>query len=255
MVSLTTPGRHRAARRLTAAHLTRGSAVLIATSGLVASMGAGAQASPAQPVTQPVSLPAAPTNVAAAPVTLPTHPSTPISGDTLRWGARGAEVKTVQRTAGAYADGIFGPETHAAVKRYQSDNGLVPDGIVGPLTSREMGLSSGGSASNASSGTTSTRESSSSSRSSGRSAPSTSSSSGSSASGVLGVAAQYTGIMYSWGGTSPSTGFDCSGYTQYVFAKVGISLPRTAEAQRRASTPVSNPRPGDLAFWGCSGMA
>ena len=57
--------------------------------------------------------------------------------------------------------------------------------------------------------------------------------------------------MYSYGGTSPSTGFDCSGFTACVFGKVGISLPRTAEAQRQAATPVSDPQPGDLVFFGC----
>ncbi len=70
------------------------------------------------------------------------------------------------------------------------------------------------------------------------------------AGGVLAIAAQYAGLAYHYGGTSPSTGFDCSGFTQYVFAKVGISLPRTAEAQRQAATPVSNPQPGDLVFFG-----
>lgn len=68
--------------------------------------------------------------------------------------------------------------------------------------------------------------------------------------GILGIAAQYEGIMYSYGGTSPSTGFDCSGYTQYVFGQAGISLPRTAEEQRAATQPVSNPQPGDLVFFG-----
>lgn len=70
------------------------------------------------------------------------------------------------------------------------------------------------------------------------------------ASGVIAVAQSLLGIYYLWGGTSPSTGFDCSGFTQYVFAKVGISLPRTAEAQRLASTRISNPQPGDLVFFG-----
>ena len=67
--------------------------------------------------------------------------------------------------------------------------------------------------------------------------------------GILGIAAQYKGIMYKYGGTTPD-GFDCSGYTQYVFKQVGISLPRTAEEQRQAVTPVSNPQPGDLVFFG-----
>ena len=67
--------------------------------------------------------------------------------------------------------------------------------------------------------------------------------------GVLGIAASLAGIFYVYGGTT-TAGFDCSGYTQYVFAKVGISLPRTAEAQRQATTRVSIPVPGDLVFFG-----
>jgi len=67
--------------------------------------------------------------------------------------------------------------------------------------------------------------------------------------GVLGIAASLAGIYYIYGGTT-TAGFDCSGYTQYVFAKVGISLPRTAEQQRQATTPVTNPQPGDLVFFG-----
>ena len=71
----------------------------------------------------------------------------------------------------------------------------------------------------------------------------------SAASGVLGIAAQYAGTPYLWGGTTPA-GFDCSGFTQYVFNKLGISLPRTAEDQRLAATRVTNPQPGDLVFFG-----
>jgi cell wall-associated NlpC family hydrolase len=70
------------------------------------------------------------------------------------------------------------------------------------------------------------------------------------AGGVLAIAAQYQGLPYHYGGTSPSTGFDCSGFTQWVFKQIGISLPRTAEEQRQAVTPVSNPQPGDLVFFG-----
>jgi len=68
-------------------------------------------------------------------------------------------------------------------------------------------------------------------------------------SGVLGIAASLAGIYYVYGGTT-TAGFDCSGFTQYVFNKVGVSLPRTAEQQRQATTPVSDPQPGDLVFFG-----
>jgi len=70
-----------------------------------------------------------------------------------------------------------------------------------------------------------------------------------SSSGLLGIAASLAGIYYVYGGTTPA-GFDCSGYTQYVFGKMGISIPRTAEEQRQATTPVTNPQPGDLVFFG-----
>jgi len=67
--------------------------------------------------------------------------------------------------------------------------------------------------------------------------------------GVLAIAASLKGIYYVYGGTTLA-GFDCSGYTQYVFNRVGITLPRTAEEQRQFATPVSTPLPGDLVFFG-----
>ena len=73
--------------------------------------------------------------------------------------------------------------------------------------------------------------------------------SSSNASGVIAIAKQYIGTPYVYGGSTPS-GFDCSGFTQYVFAKAGKSLPRVTTAQQAAATPVSNPQPGDLVFFG-----
>lgn len=69
-----------------------------------------------------------------------------------------------------------------------------------------------------------------------------------SAANVLRIAAQVaSGAQYSYGGDGP-TAFDCSGFTSYVFDKVGISLPRSSSAQRSVALPVSNPQPGDLVF-------
>jgi cell wall-associated NlpC family hydrolase len=67
---------------------------------------------------------------------------------------------------------------------------------------------------------------------------------------VLSIAARYAGTPYRYGGTTPA-GFDCSGYTQYVFAQVGIHLPRTSDAQRGATTRISRGEavPGDLVFF------
>ena len=69
--------------------------------------------------------------------------------------------------------------------------------------------------------------------------------------GVVGIALQYLGIPYVWGGSSPSTGFDCSGFTSYVFAQVGVSLPHHAASQYSMGTPVSYDQlaPGDLVFF------
>ena len=68
--------------------------------------------------------------------------------------------------------------------------------------------------------------------------------------GVVGIAMQYLGIPYVYGGSSPS-GFDCSGFVMYVYAKMGISLPHNAAAQYGYGTPVSRDQlqPGDLVFF------
>jgi cell wall-associated NlpC family hydrolase len=68
--------------------------------------------------------------------------------------------------------------------------------------------------------------------------------------GVVGIAMQYLGIPYVYGGSSPS-GFDCSGFVMYVYAKVGVSLPHNAAAQYGYGTPVdrSQLQPGDLVFF------
>ncbi|MER2138815.1 MAG: NlpC/P60 family protein [Succiniclasticum sp.] len=67
---------------------------------------------------------------------------------------------------------------------------------------------------------------------------------------ILKTAAQYKGVPYVFGGTTPA-GFDCSGYVQYVFAKNGIRLTRTADTQALEGKFVSkkNLKPGDLVFF------
>ncbi|NWQ44365.1 C40 family peptidase [Bacillus sp. EB106-08-02-XG196] len=71
------------------------------------------------------------------------------------------------------------------------------------------------------------------------------------ANSVIANAKQYLGVPYVWGGSTPS-GFDCSGFTSYVFRSVGISLPRTSRAQQNVGTRISlnQVQPGDLVFRG-----
>ncbi|MBU3160985.1 C40 family peptidase [Clostridium frigoris] len=68
---------------------------------------------------------------------------------------------------------------------------------------------------------------------------------------VLAYASDFLGTPYLWGGTSPA-GFDCSGFTQYVFEHFGVSLPRVSQDQQNVGTLVSraNLKPGDLVFFG-----
>jgi cell wall-associated NlpC family hydrolase len=70
---------------------------------------------------------------------------------------------------------------------------------------------------------------------------------------VLPTARRYLGVKYQWGGTSPRTGFDCSGFVQYVFARHQVRLPRTsrqqASAGARVPARITALRPGDLVLF------
>jgi cell wall-associated NlpC family hydrolase len=81
-------------------------------------------------------------------------------------------------------------------------------------------------------------------------APSISPNSG--AAGAIAAAKSHLGLPYRYGGSSPSTGFDCSGLMMWSWAQVGVSLPRTSRAQHAATqrVPISQLQPGDLVFFG-----
>lgn len=133
-------------------------------------------------------------------------------------------------------DGVFGVGTEQAVQQFQSSHGLESDGVVGRATFYELTgqvlpsgpirrFGNGGFG-----GTTITNDP--------------------AASSILSIANRYIGVPYVFGGTSPS-GFDCSGFTRYVYAKVGIDLPRMADEQYSVGREISmaNLQPGDLVFF------
>lgn len=72
---------------------------------------------------------------------------------------------------------------------------------------------------------------------------------------VIAYASNYIGTPYVWGGTSPNPGFDCSGFTQYVYAHFGVSIGRTTYEQINDGVAVSRDQlqPGDLVLFGSSG--
>jgi cell wall-associated NlpC family hydrolase len=78
-----------------------------------------------------------------------------------------------------------------------------------------------------------------------------------SAATLVRTANRYEGIRYSYGGATPTKGFDCSGFVQYVYARHGIALPRTARQIAELGEPVSmdrgDLREGDLLFFAGNG--
>lgn len=73
---------------------------------------------------------------------------------------------------------------------------------------------------------------------------------------MIGYALAQLGKPYVWGGDGPS-GYDCSGLVQQAFRRAGVALPRVADDQYAATTPIAQDRlrRGDLLFWSDSGRA
>lgn len=71
---------------------------------------------------------------------------------------------------------------------------------------------------------------------------------------IVDLAEDQLGVPYHYGGITPR-GFDCSGLVYYVFRRLGLTVPRTANAQKAASVPVAKADlvPGDLVFFRIAG--
>ena len=136
----------------------------------------------------------------------------------LRYGSRGEDVRELQNDLillgylSGSADGVYGAKTRSAVTAYQSRNGLAADGAAGNATR---------SAATAEAFRIRT---------------------------VVDTAKSFLGTPYVYGGSSPATGFDCSGLTQYAFRQAGLSIPRVSYEQAAAgiAVPKRQIRVGDL---------
>ncbi len=75
---------------------------------------------------------------------------------------------------------------------------------------------------------------------------------------LISVGKQFLGVKYQFGAKAGSTiAFDCSSYTQYIFKKIGVSLPRTSSSQATVGTKVAkaNLKAGDLVFFKRPGVS
>lgn len=139
------------------------------------------------------------------------------------------------RLGGLTTDGVFGPRTRSAVLSFQSARGLTADGIVGPRT---WGALDGG--------TVVARAS------TIREVAAPGSSVGAAA---VAEAARHAGKPYSYGATGPNS-FDCSGFVQYVYGRLGVSLPRTSAQQAATARSVArdDKQLGDLIIFRSGGV-
>jgi hypothetical protein len=150
----------------------------------------------------------------------------------IRLGMEGEAVYSLQQRLhelGYYQetlDGKFGVDTQTAVVNFQIDSGLDPDGIVGMTTwqllkePRTMPIVS---------------------RATGENRKRLQ---------VVSLATHFRGVPYIWGGRDPG-GFDCSGFTYYIFKQYGIPIPRMADEQFEVGLSIMQTelQKGDLVFF------
>jgi cell wall-associated NlpC family hydrolase len=155
----------------------------------------------------------------------------------LQFGSTGPAVAALQRALHVTADGDFGPITLGAVKAFQRSHGLVVDGQAGEHTLGALHLDLTGVVASHPTSHRHVRHR-------------THTVSANLGERAAELAHHYLGVRYVWGGES-TAGFDCSGLVQYVYAQLGVSIPRTTYEQYNAGTHISRAdlRPGDLVFF------
>ncbi len=162
----------------------------------------------------------------------------PLTAMTLKYGDRGAAVLFLQQELKVQPQtGYFGPITQAYVKALQSAAKLSVTGIVDAATWRKVGKVSFTPPAPAPAAPPTT----------GLPAPSSAT-----AAKVLAVAASQAGVPYVAGGYSPSQGFNCSSYTQWVYEQVGIDLGGAYtvwQYDKSRHISAAEAKPGDLVFF------
>jgi cell wall-associated NlpC family hydrolase len=186
---------------------------------------------------------------------MPTIALAATSSTTLELGSTGASVSTLQAELSYVGinpgtiDGVFGTHTQQAVETFQTSKKLTVDGIVGPLTSAALNAAYTAeqavvAAQHSATATTvpPTTAAQQAATSAAKRVALTNS--------IIATAETYLGDPYLWGGTT-AAGFDCSGFTQLVFAENGITIPRVSTDQFTVGTAVAfaNMEPGDLIFF------
>jgi cell wall-associated NlpC family hydrolase len=212
----------------------RGGLVLAVSGGLVAGVGLPAQAAPSttdEPTTASLALPTLATapdavvdQAVTAPATAQVHFERTAVSPSLRKAADAAgtaqAAKTVAAVSRSLARAAYGQQLADAQKAARDAD----QRRAAPRVSRSSNRTSP--------------------------APAPVPTNGSRGAAAVSIAMRYLGVPYRYGGTSPR-GFDCSGFTQYVYAQLGVNLPRVAAAQYGATRRVSRSeaQPGDLIFF------
>ena len=214
-----------------------------------------------------------------------------VGGGNLQLGSRGPAVAEAQRALGIPADGVFGPQTLAAVRGFQSSRGLVVDGVVGPVTGaalrggagvqagesvtmalqRALGVAADGEYGPITRGAVRAFQQSRGLLVDGVAGPQTLGALGlpatvtlgedpapgtpsAGASAAVAAAQSAVGTPYEYAGNGPAT-YDCSGLTVFAMAQAGVALPRTSYSQFELGTAVERSAitPGDLVFFDTDG--